>query len=72
MESVRKLSKKPVKVFAWMSAQASYIVYPFAPKHWGGRGDLRPKIAEEVEKSGRPLIEVAYEVKRTLNNIQCV
>ena len=55
-----------------MSAQASYIVYPFAPKHWGGRGDLRPKIAEEVEKSGRPLIEVAYEVKRTLNNIQYV
>ncbi|KAK7682539.1 hypothetical protein QCA50_014339 [Cerrena zonata] len=62
LEAVRKLSKKPVKVYAWMSAQASFIIYPFAPKQWGGRGDLRPKIAEEIARSGRPLTDVAFEI----------
>ena len=67
LEAVRKLSKRPVKVYAWMSAQASYIIYPFAPPHMGGRGDLRPKVMEEVAKTGRPMEDVAYEVRHFTN-----
>lgn len=63
MEAARKISKKPVKIHAWMSAQASFTIPFYAPKHWGGRGDRRPKIAEEVARSGRPLAEVAHEVR---------
>ncbi|KAK7681774.1 hypothetical protein QCA50_015121 [Cerrena zonata] len=62
MEAARRISRKPVKIYAWMSGQASFIIHPYAPKHWGGRDDIRPTITEEVAKSGRPLEEVAYEI----------
>ncbi|KAK7682538.1 hypothetical protein QCA50_014338 [Cerrena zonata] len=65
LETVHKISKKPVKVYAWMSGQAGFITYPFGPVHRGGRGDLRPKVMEEVAKTGRPLVEVAQEILMT-------
>lgn len=63
LEAVRKFSRKPVKVLAWMSGQAAYILHPYAPVSRGGRGDFRPRIMEEVAKTGRPIEEVSEEVK---------
>ena len=63
LESSRKFSKKPVKIYAWMSGQASSMIYPFAPKHFGGRGDLRPRIMEQVAM-GKTLEDACYEVGR--------
>ena len=37
------------------------MIYPFAPKHLGGRGDLRPRIMEQVA-NGKPFEEATYEV----------
>lgn len=61
LESVRKISKKPVKIYAWMSGQASFMIYPFAPKHFGGRGDLRPQVMEQIAK-GKSFEDASYEV----------
>ncbi|CAL1707824.1 unnamed protein product [Somion occarium] len=62
LEAVRKLSKKHVKVLAWMACQASFLLYPFAPVNRGGRGDYRPKVMAEVARTGRSIEEVADEV----------
>ena len=37
------------------------MMYPFGPKHLGGRGDLRPRIMEQVA-NGKPFDEATYEV----------
>ena len=37
------------------------MIYPFGPKHLGGRGDLRPRIMEQVA-NGKPFEEATYEV----------
>ena len=50
-----------MKVYAWVSGQASFMMYPFGPKHLGGRGDLRPRIMEQVA-NGKPFDEATYEV----------
>ncbi|KAK7681776.1 hypothetical protein QCA50_015123 [Cerrena zonata] len=62
LEAVRNISQKHVKIYAWAPTQASFIIYPNAPKHLGGRGDLRPEIMAELARSGRPLEEVAQEL----------
>ncbi|CAL1707825.1 unnamed protein product [Somion occarium] len=62
LEAVRKLSKKPVKVLAWMACHASVLIYPFAPESRGGRGDYRPKVMAEAASTGRPIEEVAEKV----------
>lgn len=70
LEAVRALSHKPVKVLAWMACQASFLIYPFAPVNRGGRGDFCPKVMAEVARTGRPLEQVAEEVRK-LSRIPC-
>ena len=62
MEAVRRISKRPIKVYAWMPAQAAFLIDPYAPGKWGGQGDLYAKVEEEVTKSGKSAEEVVYEV----------
>ena len=52
--SVRKLSppEKSVKVYAWYSAAATFMVWPFGPENHGGKPDFRPEIAAAI-KDGR-------------------
>ena len=65
LEGVRKLSKVPVKVYAWTPAQLSYMIYLFAPQDRGGDGNLRTQIANEAARSGKSLVDVACEVNNT-------
>lgn len=62
LKTIRELSKSAVKVYDWYAGSATFLFYPFGPANKGGRGDFRPKILEVVEKTGRPLPEVAEEV----------
>ncbi|KAJ3487389.1 hypothetical protein NLI96_g3563 [Meripilus lineatus] len=61
-KTVRKLSKRPVKVYDWIAGSSSFLLYPFGPTSKGGRGDRRPQVFETVEKTGRPINEVAEEI----------
>lgn len=63
LKAARKISKKPVKIYAWISSQTTFTIYQNAPERWGGIGDLLPKVMEEVNSNGRPLREVANEVR---------
>ena len=65
LEAVRKLSKVSVKVYAWTPAQLSYMIYLFAPQDRGGDGNLRTQIADEASRSGKSLVDVACEVRKT-------
>ena len=67
LDAVRRISKDSVKVYAWVVSQVAYLIDPYAPAKWGGRGDLYSKIEEEVSKSGKSSDEVALEVSRSLS-----
>ena len=66
LEAVRRISKVPVKVHAWMTAQIAHLVYPYAPGKWGGQGDLYFKIREEAERNGKTPEEVAHKVRDSI------
>lgn len=61
---VRSLStpEKSVKVYAWYSAAATFMIWPFAPEHKGGKADYRPKVAAAV-KDRRDLGEATEAVR---------
>ena len=46
-----------------MACQAAFLIYPFAPISRGGRGDYRPKVMAEAARTGRPIEQVAEEVR---------
>ena len=62
MDAARKISKRPVKVYAWMSAQTGYFIHEYAPKHFGGKQELLRKVVEETNRTGAPLELVANKV----------
>ncbi|PSR79622.1 hypothetical protein PHLCEN_2v6923 [Hermanssonia centrifuga] len=61
LRSVRKLSKKPVKVYCWMSASATSAYTLFGPAHRNTSGNLRATLEEEAQRTGKSLPEVAEE-----------
>lgn len=62
LQSVRKLSRKSVKVYAWYSGAASALPSFYGPEIAGGKGNLRAKIEAEVRRTGREAADVAAEV----------
>lgn len=61
MKTIRSLSKS-VKVYAWYSGAASFVMWPFGPEHRGGRPDVTSKIYAVAKETGRDIGEVAGEV----------
>ena len=52
-----------MKIFSWFSGLTYAMFYLFGPEHLGGKGNVRLLIDEEVSRTGRPLKEVAQEVR---------
>ncbi len=65
LASVRSLSppEKSIKVYAWYSAAATFMVWPFAPESKGGKVDFRPKVAAAIKDTERDPKEVIEEVR---------
>ncbi|KAI0075143.1 UDP-Glycosyltransferase/glycogen phosphorylase [Panus rudis PR-1116 ss-1] len=51
-----------VKLLAWFSGQLASNYHLFSPEFRGGEGDLRLRVMEEVQRTGRPYGEVADEI----------
>lgn len=62
LRAVRRLSRIPVKIYTWIAGMLSFMLYPFSPESYGGRGDYRERIMHEVKRTGRCFEEVADEV----------
>ncbi|PSR79624.1 hypothetical protein PHLCEN_2v6925 [Hermanssonia centrifuga] len=63
LHSVRKLSKKSVKVICWVSCSAAAGYSLFGPAGCAkGSGGLRIRLEEQAERTGKPLSEVAEEL----------
>ncbi|KAI0943612.1 hypothetical protein AcW1_002736 [Taiwanofungus camphoratus] len=67
LQSVRKLSRKSVKVYAWYSGAASALPSFYGPEIAGGKGNLRAKIEAEVRRTGREAADVAAEISLAFN-----
>lgn len=63
MKAVHEISRRSVKVFAWNASAASYTMYPWGPRHFGGRGDLRPRILQEHSCTGESVTTIADKVQ---------
>ncbi|PSR79623.1 hypothetical protein PHLCEN_2v6924 [Hermanssonia centrifuga] len=63
LHNVRKLSKKPVKVYCWVSCSAAAIYTLFGPAGPSKGNSVRLGLEEEAARTGKPLPEVAEEVR---------
>lgn len=73
IDAVRRHNKIPAKILTWYTSTASRALWSFAPEKYGGPGDLRSKVLEEVQRSGKPLYQVAHEIlSGTTDEVRCV
>ena len=63
MHRTRKLSKKPIKVYCWVSCSAAAGSYFFGPASANMNKDALALVAAEAERSGKSVPEVAAEVR---------
>ncbi|KAI0075145.1 UDP-Glycosyltransferase/glycogen phosphorylase [Panus rudis PR-1116 ss-1] len=61
LKADEKLSSN-VKLLTWFSGQLTSNYHLFSPEFKGGEGDMRLRVMEEVQRTGRPFGEVADEV----------
>lgn len=62
IRNIGKAKDQEIKIIGCSPGFASSYFHVWGPTRLGGRGDMRPKILEEVQKSGRPYVDVAEEI----------
>lgn len=63
IDMVRNTPNNHAKIMNFASGMASFLFTMFAPLERKGRGNFQEKVLKEVQKSGKPLIDVANEVR---------
>ena len=62
MHNVRKHSRKPVKVFGWVSCSAIAMSHFFGPASPNKDKNLQELIEAESERTGKSVVDVSAEV----------
>lgn len=63
MEIVRQHDRKSVKVYSWVSSSAIGLHFHWGPSSRNKDGDAHLVAQREAERSGKPIQEVAEEVR---------